>query len=154
MEDNNLLRRESEERFSNVVWTISEKYSIDPDFTLVKFTGDRKIDLYNNTLLKYKSSMYMMPYSGETKVYPVETELEKKGLTREGKIDILNQRIISKIEQFHGANLMIHTRNPKYKNSTFTKLVNKIVSNELSIDNTVDPSAEDLVQIYKHHLKG
>ena len=29
MEDNNLLRRESEERFSNVVWTISEKYSIE-----------------------------------------------------------------------------------------------------------------------------
>ena len=71
MEDNNLLRRESEERFSNVVWTISEKYSIDPDFTLVKFTGDRKIDLYNNTVLGgiYRFFDYEMIYSYINKIY-------------------------------------------------------------------------------------
>lgn len=51
MENNNLIRRESEERFSNIVWTISENYSIDPDFTLLKLTGDRKTDLYNNAIL-------------------------------------------------------------------------------------------------------
>ena len=32
-------------------------------------------------------------------------------------------------------------------------LVNKIVSGELVRDNTVDPSAEDLVQIYKQAIK-
>lgn len=70
MEDNNLIRRESEERFSNIVWTISENYSIDPDYTLLKFTGDRKSDLYNNTILGgiYKYFDYNMIHSYINKI--------------------------------------------------------------------------------------
>lgn len=70
MEDNNLIRRESEERYSNIVWTISENYSIDPDFTLLKFTGDRKSDLYNNTILGgiYKYFDYNMIHSYINKI--------------------------------------------------------------------------------------
>ena len=70
MEDNNLIRRESEERYSNIVWTISENYSIDPDYTLLKFTGDRKSDLYNNTILGgiYKYFDYNMIHSYINKI--------------------------------------------------------------------------------------
>ena len=70
MEENNLLRRESEERFSNIVWTISENYSIDPDFTLLKFTGDSNTDLYYNTILGgiYKYFDYNMILSYINKI--------------------------------------------------------------------------------------
>lgn len=97
MEDNNLLRRESEERFSNVVWTISEKYSIDPDFTLVKFTGDRKIDLYNNTVLGgiYRFFDYEMIYSYINKI---KVEISDPKPFFQIAVLVLEENVISNIE--------------------------------------------------------
>jgi len=119
------------------------------------YIKDKKneIDLYNETLLKYKSSMFNMPYSGKPESFTGANAVENLSLTREGKVKQLTQRIEAKIQEFHGANLYIHTRNPKYANSLFTKLIQKILGDTLISDPNVDPKAEDLVHIYAQAVK-
>lgn len=38
-------------RASNMIWTITQDYHIDPDFSLIKATGNYKIDIYQNAVL-------------------------------------------------------------------------------------------------------
>lgn len=122
MEDNNLIRRESEERFSNIVWTISENYSIDPDYTLLKFTGDRKSDLYNNTILGgiYKYFDYNMIHSYINKI---RFEISDPKPFYQIIILLLEEIVINKIEINRPAII-------KLKNDIQKKIVNDYFFNK------------------------
>lgn len=55
-------------RASNMIWTITQDYHYDPDFSLIKATGNYKIDIYQNAVLagiyKYLDHSVVTDYIG------------------------------------------------------------------------------------------
>jgi len=67
----------------------------------------------------------------------------------------MSKWIDNKIAAYHGATITIHTRNPRFQNANFSKLVKLIIDDQITPTSEkvdIKPSAEQLIQIFEQAM--
>lgn len=143
----------------------SMTYPIVTEEALSKLTKEQKeavqklyqnVYEYNTKLTQLKEERSLIRYSSKPLISDTFTTKDNKNvISRQGQVQHYSKLIDSKIKEYHGATIELTTRNPKFRNSAFQKIVKEIIGdnfNPLMPASITSPSAEQLINIYNQAM--
>ena len=118
----------------------------------------REVEAYNKALNQMKNSRSLI-YTTSTPTTLIQSKSANEDIERNkhrvNQVEVMSKWIDNKIAAYHGATITIHTRNPRFQNANFSKLVKLIIDDQITPTSEkvdIKPSAEQLIQIFEQAM--